>query len=84
MDTATLAQELQKLMSTGDEAVTRKFVIEHFKDFPEETQRELAVGLFADAMAEDLAQRETLLQMKREAVETIESFQEAETEKESN
>ena len=37
MDAATLAQELQKVMATGDEAATMRFVVEHFKEFPEET-----------------------------------------------
>ena len=80
MDTQALAEELNKLMASGDEGATMQFVVEHFKEFPEETQRSLAVGLFADAMAEDVAEREALHKMKQEAVEIIDAFEQVEKE----
>ncbi len=45
-----LYEEFLRMMDTGDEATVRAFVIEHFNEFPEETQEELATIFIEEAL----------------------------------
>lgn len=76
-----LIEQLKEKMATGTEADVRAFVIEHFKEFPEETQQELAVELFSEAMANDMAEREKIAELKREFLDTVETLEQLEERK---
>lgn len=78
MEILELESQLEAIMANGTEAEAMNFIVEHFKEFPEATQRELAVGLFADALQEDLAKREALIELKKKAVDAIDAFEASE------
>jgi hypothetical protein len=68
-----IAQQLKNIMKTGTADDVRQFVIAHFKELPEEAQRSFAVELLAEAMDQDRAEREALLQFKKEAIDVLEA-----------
>jgi hypothetical protein len=67
-----LIEQLKEKMASGSEQDVRAFVIEHFKEFPEETQQELAVELFSEAMSNDVAESEKIAELKKEFLDTME------------
>ena len=70
-----LVKELETLIASGDEAATKRYIVEHFRDFPKETQQDLAVALFEDAMSDELKDRESLAKLKQEAVRAIKAVE---------
>ena len=73
-----LATELQTLIENGSEAEARKFVIDHFAEFPPETQRELAVGLFSDALDREAQNAEEIGELRKIAADAIDEATEQE------
>lgn len=76
MDHQELADRLQQLIDSGTEAEARDFLIEHFKELPEETQKSLAVELFSEALRERLSELEAFAQLKSDMAEAIEAIRE--------
>jgi hypothetical protein len=72
----SLIDQLEEVITTGTEAEAKAFVIAHLKEFPEETQRELAVGLFAEALEKSVAEHEELERIKETAGAAIDEFEE--------
>ena len=50
-----IVQEVMELIKTGTEAEVKKFVLDHWIDFPLELQDHLAVALMSDAINESSA-----------------------------
>ena len=71
MNQKELAEQLDRILDTGTEEEATQFVVDHFKEFPEDVQRELTVALYSDALQEDLAKREALTELKKEAIQTL-------------
>lgn len=69
----TLAGQLEAVMAKGDDAETKKFILDHIREFPEETQREFAVGIFEDAIERRSAEQEALMALREKAAEAIEA-----------
>lgn len=81
-DVQELVQQLESLIASGNEAETKRFVIEHFKEFPIETQQDLAVSLFEDALSDELSNKEALAAIKKDAVRAmnaVDAIDQAET-----
>lgn len=76
-----LLEQLKAMIANGSEQEVRAFVVEHFKEFPEETQQELAVELFSQAMSNDLAERERIAELKKEFLDTVEPLDQLEERK---
>ena len=81
MNQQELAEQLDRILDTGTEEEATNFVVEHFKEFPADVQRELAVALYSDALEEDLAKREALAELKKEAIGAIEAMEKSEGQK---
>jgi len=77
MESKHLASELQSLVESGSEQDVRDFIVAHFKDFPEETQRSFATALFSEALAQKQSEQAELLSMKEQAVELIKALESA-------
>jgi len=75
-DEQKLAEQLESLIANGTEAEAKQFVIDHFAELPAETQRSLAVGLFADAVEERLTENEEIARIKEKASAAIDAFEE--------
>lgn len=79
-----LIDKLGQLMEGGDEKAARKFIIEHFDEFPADVQGELAVELFREAMQSDLSEREAIAKLKEEAIEAMEALDSLDDKKATN
>jgi hypothetical protein len=55
-----LAIQLEKLIEVGDEKAVRAFVIEHIKEFPEETRNQIIFAFFTEAMENDTKAKQAL------------------------
>jgi len=75
MTTGDIAEQLEKLIETGTEEEVRAFVIDHFAEFPAQTQQELSVELLQEALEARVAIAEGMLGMKEKAVEAIDEFE---------
>jgi hypothetical protein len=64
-------QKLTDLMAHGTEAETRQFILEHFKEFPAETQRGLALDIFEEALDEEIGKQESLLELRKGVADAI-------------
>ena len=56
MDQKTLVElhnEFDSLMERGDESAARQFLVDHFSEFPEDTQAELIFALFEEALVRE-------------------------------
>ncbi len=49
MEQEKLLQELGTLLKAGDKEKTEDFLVEHFKEFPEEMQREIVFTFLGEA-----------------------------------
>ena len=67
----TLAQELQRIIESGNEEEARTFIAEHFMEFPDESRGEIAVGLLADAIDASIADTKSLGDIKDDAAGMI-------------
>ncbi len=76
----TIVEQLKQLIETGTETEARKFIADHFNEFPEHLQKTLAVELFKEAMVEDFETRQQIVEMKKEAIEVFEAIEAAEAE----
>lgn len=45
-----MEKQLEALIEGGDEQALRRFVVDHFTEFPPEAQQEFAVELFTEAL----------------------------------
>ena len=79
-----LIEALEKIRDTGTEAELTAFVMQHFKEFPEDVRREFALGILEDSIDETLASNESIGTMKKEAVKIIEAIEAAEKEENKN
>ena len=66
-----LAQELQRILESGNEQEARAFIAEHFMELPEESRGEIAVELLADAIDKSIAETESLASIKDDAASMI-------------
>ena len=46
----TLTEQLKQLISAGDEAKVRAFLVENFQSFPEDLQREISLVLLDEGL----------------------------------
>ena len=67
----SLAQDLQRIIDSGNEEEARTFIAQHWTEFPEESRGELAVELLADAIDKTIAETESLESIKEDAADMI-------------
>jgi len=74
MNTDALYESLEKLINAGDEAAARAYLADHFKEFPEDSQKEITLILFEDAMneyAEAVEERQAFIE---DATQTLDNL----------
>ncbi len=50
-----LRAEIDRLLDAGDESALKDFMLEHFSELPEDTQSEMLLASFSDAVTARLA-----------------------------
>jgi hypothetical protein len=70
-----LDEQLKALIESGTEEEVRDFVAAHFSEFGPETQKELAVELFSEALSQEVQQREAIIAEKDQAIKLIEEIE---------
>ncbi len=66
-----IANELSKVVENGTEAEARQFIMNHFKELPDEIQRSLALDVFQEALEEEVAKQDMLVELRKEAADVI-------------
>lgn len=72
-----LRHELIDLITKGDEAAARSFVLAHFKEFPEATQDALITGLVEEALSQKQEGETLLAAFRAEGLEAAATLQKA-------
>ena len=66
-----IANELSKVIENGTEAEARQFIMDHFKELPEELQRSLALDVFEEALEEEVTKQDMVIELRKEASDVI-------------
>jgi hypothetical protein len=69
-----LLAEMERLVEAGDEKAYETFVLEHFKEFPEEVQQKILMGFFTETLdrqtpADDIAE------IQKQGIDALEKLQ---------
>ena len=65
---------LREALDSGTEEQAMQYIQDHFKEFPQEMQQRIVVGLFADAAKANLAERMAVADIKSQIVSLLEEF----------
>jgi len=65
---AQLRDELLALIEKGDEAAARAFVIDHLKEFPQESQDAIIMSLVEEAVAQKSADEDLVHEYRAEGM----------------
>lgn len=74
---ANVYDRLALLLAAGDEQSAREYIAEQYPKLPEEAKRKIALATFIDAMKNDVAERDAIVDIQEEgmtAVETLEKI----------
>ena len=69
-----LLAHMEKLAEAGDDKAFEAFVLEHFKEFPEEIQGKILFGFFSETL-EKQAGEAAIAQVQKEGLEALEELE---------
>jgi hypothetical protein len=72
-----LRDEFMKIVQSGDEPKARKFLVDHFKEFPQATQDVITVAFLEEAVAKNNQGEELLADFRKKGLATLKALGQA-------
>jgi hypothetical protein len=72
---AELYEEFFRIAESGDEAAGRKFLMEYFKEFPEETQNAIIGAFVEEALQKKNEEQGVIADFQKQGVEMVNALQ---------
>ena len=85
MDTSisqNLRHEFAQLLKRGDEEAARRFLLEHLKEFPQDTQDAITIAFLEDALSQSANGNKTMANFRAQGMAILETLGEAKEEAE--
>lgn len=69
-----LLAQMEKLAEAGDEKAYEAFVLEHFKEFPENVQGKVLFGFFSETLEKEAGTAATV-QLQQQGIEALDELE---------
>ena len=76
--TKSIRDEFMRVVDTGDERAAKDFIIDHLKEFPEQTQVRIISAFFFDALEKEADEVEKKAALQKEALAAFAEIEDAE------
>jgi len=77
MTTTDVYTQLQQVMQQGSEEEARKFIADHFVEFPKDAQEELALAFFEEALEKSVDEEKTIRDFQGQALDAAGQLEKA-------
>lgn len=64
-------KDLKNVLNNKTESEAKKYIIEHFSEFSEGMQEDIAIGLFGEGLLKVAEKNQTIIDLQEEGIKTI-------------
>lgn len=75
MDVITLYNQFRNLTETGTEEEARKFLTDHFTEFPEDLRSEIAFAFFEEGLGKVASETKTLTEFQTQTADDLNTLE---------